>query len=75
MLCAILYHLYNFKNLINTHKGVLLSEKLYAEACNLTKSNTGLCVLFTLFKLYKWYQIAQRATLDDGAKRHEEQII
>ena len=30
------------------------------EACNFTKSNTPLWVFFTLFKLYKWCQIAQR---------------
>ena len=27
-----------------------------------TKSNTPPCVFFTFFKLYKWYQIAQRIT-------------
>ena len=31
MLCAIWYHLYNLKNVKNTHGGVLL---LVAEACN-----------------------------------------
>ena len=30
-----------------------------ALACNFTKSNTPPWALFTLFKLYKWYQIAQ----------------
>ena len=33
-----------------------------AEACNFTKSNTPLWVFHTFFKLYKWYQIAQRIT-------------
>ena len=37
---AIWYHLHNFKNVKNTHGGVL-------------------------FKLYKWYQIAQSITYDD----------
>ena len=33
-----------------------------ALACNFTKSNTRPWVFFTLFKLYKWYQIVQRLT-------------
>ena len=36
--------------------------KLQAEAYNFTKTNTLPWVLFTFFKLYKWYQIAQRIT-------------
>ena len=32
----------------------------FALACNFTKSNFPLLVFFTFFKLYKWYQIAQR---------------
>ena len=59
MLCAIWYHLYNFKNAKNTHKGVLLLVKLQAEACNFTKSKTPPRMFFTFLKLYKWYQIAQ----------------
>ena len=47
MLCAIWYHLYNFKNVKNTHGRVLLLVKLQAS-------------VFT--KLYKWYQIVQRTT-------------
>ena len=47
------YHLYNFKNVKNTHGGVLLL------ACNFTKSNTSPWALFTFFKSYKWYRIAQ----------------
>ena len=31
-------------------------------ACNFTKINTPPWVFFTFFKLYKWYQIAQRTT-------------
>ena len=38
--CAIWYHLYNLKNVKNTHRGVLLLVKLQASA----------------FKLYKWYK-------------------
>ena len=32
MRCAIWYHLYNFKNVKNTHRGVLILVKLQAEA-------------------------------------------
>ena len=51
MLCAIWYHLYNLKNVKNTHGGMLLLVKLQAEAFNVT-----------FFKLYKWYQIVQSIT-------------
>ena len=37
--CSIWYHLYNLKNLKNTHGGVLLLVKLQTSACNFTKSN------------------------------------
>ena len=39
-------------------------EAMYkiAEACNFTKINTPPWVFFTFFKLYKWYQVAQRIT-------------
>ena len=40
MHCAIRYHLYNFKNIKNTHGGVLLLVKLQAKVSNFTKSNT-----------------------------------
>ena len=53
MFCAISYHLYNLKNVKNTHGGVLLLGKLQRKACNFTKSNTP-----------PWYQIAQRITID-----------
>ena len=66
MLCAIWYHLYNFKNVKSTHGGVLLLVKLQASACNYTKSNTPLWVFFTFLKLYKWYQIVQRVTYKDA---------
>ena len=38
MRCAIWYHLHNFKNVKNTHGGVLHLVKLQALACNSTKS-------------------------------------
>ena len=49
---AILYHFYNLKSVKKNHGGVLL----------FTKNNTSPWVFFTFFKLYKWYQIAQRTT-------------
>ena len=61
VLCAIWYHVHNFKNVKNTHGGMLISVKLQAEACIFTKISTP-WVFFTFFKLYKWYQIAQRIT-------------
>ena len=51
MLCSIWYHFYNFQNVKNTHGGVLLLN-----------SNTPPSFFFAFFKLYKWYQIAQRIT-------------
>ena len=35
---------------------------MQAEAYNFIKINNPPWVLFTFFKLYKWYQIAQRTT-------------
>ena len=62
MHCAIWYHLYNLKNAKNTHGEVLILVKLQAVAYSFTKLNSPPWVLFTLLKLYKWYQIAQRTT-------------
>ena len=56
MRCAIWYHLYNLKNVKNTHGGVLILIKLQAKACNFTKINTPPRAFFTFFKLYKRYQ-------------------
>ena len=47
MRCVIWYHLYNLKNVKNTHGGVFLLVK----ACNFTKSSIPPWVFFTLFKL------------------------
>ena len=63
MRCAIWYHLYNSKNVKNTHGGVLLLEKLQAKSLNFTKSNTTPWVFFWFLKLCKWYQIAQNIIL------------
>ena len=51
LFCVIWYHLYNFKNIKNTHGGVLLLQ-----------SNTPPWVLFTFFIFYKWYKIAKSIT-------------
>ena len=51
------------KNMKNTHGGVLLLVKLQAETWNFTKSNTHPWVLFTFFKLYKWYKIPQSVNI------------
>ena len=40
MRCVIWYHLYNLKNVKQTHGGVLLLVKLQAKTCNLTKIDT-----------------------------------
>ena len=58
---AIWYHLYNLKNVKNTLGGLLILVKLHASASNFTKIDTP-WVFFMFFKLYKWYQIAQRIT-------------
>ena len=35
-----------------------------ASALNFTENNTPPSILFTLFKLYKWYQITQSVSID-----------
>ena len=60
MRCAIWYHLYNLKNVKNTHWRVLILVKLQASACNLTIINTPPWVFFTFFKLY--IMVPNRAT-------------
>ena len=62
MLCAVWCHLYNLKNVKNTHGAVLLFVKFQASVCNFAKSNTAPWVFFTFLKLYKWYQIPQSIT-------------
>ena len=57
-----LVHLFNLRNLKNTHGEVLLLVKLQASACNFNESSTPSWVFFMFIKLYKWYQIAQRIT-------------
>ena len=56
------YHLYNFENVKNIHERVLILLKLQALACNFTKINTPPWVFLAFYKLYKWYQMAQRIT-------------
>ena len=62
MLCSIWYHLYNLKDMKNTHGGVLLLIKMQALACNFTKSNTPPWMFFAFFKLYSWYEIVESIT-------------
>ena len=57
--CAIWYHLYNVKNVKNTHEGMLLLVKLQSKTCNFLKSSTPPWVFLTNFKLCKWYKIEQ----------------
>ena len=52
MLRSVWYHLYNLKNVKNVQ----------GEAYNFTKCNTPPWMFSKFFKLYKWYQIAQRIT-------------
>ena len=47
MRCAIWPHLYNLKNVENTHGAVLPLVKLQASACKFTKSNTPPRLFFT----------------------------
>ena len=75
MCCTIWCHLYNLKNVKNTHEGVLILVKLRAEACNFTKINSSSWVFFTFFELYKWYQIAQRTTSDFCIFQVEKHVI
>ena len=44
--CAIWYHLNNFKNVKNTHRGMLLLVKLQVTVCNFTMSNCPSWVFF-----------------------------
>ena len=46
-ICAICYHLYNSKNVKNTHGRVILFVKFHAKTCNFTKSVTLPWVFFT----------------------------
>ena len=57
MRCAIWYHLYNFKNVKNTHDGVSFLVELQA------KSKNPPWMFSTFFKLYNWYQIAQTSQM------------
>ena len=71
---AIWYHLYNFKNVKNTHGEVLILVKLQASACNFTEISTPPWVFFRFFKLYIWYQIAQRTKYSIGKYASENAV-
>ena len=53
MFCAIWYHLFNLKNVKNTHGGVLFLVKLNASACNFTICNTPPWVLLRFLNCTK----------------------
>ena len=57
--------LHSLKNVKNTYGGMLHFVKLYAETLSFTESTNSPWVLFTFFKLYKWYQIARSSTYGD----------
>ena len=44
-------------------------------SCNFTKSNTPPWVFFTLFKLYKWYKIAQHITFDQCSNSNQQLVL
>ena len=71
MLCAICFHLYNLKTVKNIYGWVLL----LALDCTFTKSNTLPWVFFTIFKLYKWYQLAQCITHEILYSKFSLQLI
>ena len=58
MFCATWYHLYNLK----TREKLPWRNVTFSKVAGFTKSNTPPWVFFTFFKLFKWYQIAQRIT-------------
>ena len=62
VLCDLIPHLYNLKDVKNAYGDVLLLVKLQALSCNFTKITTPPRVFFTFFKLCKWFQIAQSIT-------------
>ena len=64
--CTIWYHLYNLKNVKNTHEGVILLIKLQALPCNFTTSITPPWVFFTFLKFFKWYQIAESVSFENS---------
>ena len=65
--CAIWYHLYNLKNVKNTHGGVLLQVKLQAAIWyHLYNLKNVKNVFFTFFKLYKWHQIASHPVIGNA---------
>ena len=54
------YHLYNLRNVKNTHGGVLMLLKLQAKPTTLLKLTILHGCLFMFLKLNKWDQIVQR---------------
>ena len=63
--CTIWYHLYNLKNVENTHRGMIF----------FTESDTLLWVFFTFFRLCKWYQNVQSIAITLSVFELSDQII
>ena len=60
MLCAIWLHLYNIRNVWNTHGRVLHLVKLQTSASNFTKNNNPPWVLITFFNNTNGTKIQRR---------------
>ena len=61
--CAIWYHLYNLKNVNNTHRGVLPFVNLQAEACNFANSKTSPWFFLTFLNCTNGTQSGQGSQL------------
>ena len=77
MLCWIWYHLYNLRNVKNTHSGVLFIVKLQADTCNFTKSNTPPQAFFRFLKLLisKWVYNWKMLFNSDPSKPAQEVLF
>ena len=66
--CTIWYHLYNLKNVENTHGGVLILDGCFScflNCTNGTKSrNASQMSFFFLFSMYYSYLLTAKSTLD-----------
>ena len=63
LICNALHNLVLFVKILKSEKHSSRSVNFSKVACKpATKINTPPWVFFTFFKLYKWYQIAQRTT-------------
>ena len=60
MRCAIWYHLYNLKNLKNTHEGVLLLVKLQAKNLQFYQKKHSSMGVFHAFKIVQMIPNCQK---------------